>query len=63
MIFDKYTKSVLTVIAFSLLVIAFKDISIVSPAYAELDIADYSMISDGISSIVRAINGLNLQCN
>ena len=63
MIIDKYTKSVLTVIALSLLVIAFKDSRIISPAYAELDTIDYSMFSAGLDSIATAIDGIDLVCN
>jgi hypothetical protein len=63
MIIDKYTKFVLTVIALSLLVIAFKDSSIISPAYAQLDSSDYSMFSNGLNEIARAINRIDLVCN
>jgi hypothetical protein len=53
MIIDKYTKSVLTVIALSLLVIAFKDTAIVSPAYAEFDRSEWNLINDGFREVYR----------
>jgi hypothetical protein len=58
MIIDKYTKSVLTVIALSLLVIAFKDTAIVSPAYAEFDRSEWNVINDGFHGVSRGQDAL-----
>ena len=53
MIIDKYTKSVLTVIALSLLVLVFKDSAIVTPAYAEFDRSEWNLINDGFDYTYR----------
>lgn len=62
---DKFTKFTLGVIALSLVSINLQLMggNIISPANAVLSVQDYSMISDGIYNIVRAINNISISCN
>ena len=52
---DIYSKSILTVIAFLLFGILFKDL-IITSAYAAMDISDFKMVRDGLSNIALAIS-------
>ena len=58
----RYTNFALTVIAFALVGIFFKDLMIVD-AQAELGSMDYRMISRGIDQIVTAIYSIQLNCS
>ena len=58
---DRFTKITLGVIAMSLVALNIQLLGgeIITPASAALSVADYSMISDGIDAIVRAIRSCN----
>ena len=58
---DRFTKITLGVIAMSLVALNLQLLGgeIITPASAALDQSDYSMISDGIDRIVKAIYSCN----
>ena len=52
---DLYTKGVLTVIAFALIVMVFKDVDPISTAYANGNCATYNQLLDVKNEIVENI--------
>jgi hypothetical protein len=55
---DNYSKSILTVIAFLMFGILFKD-QLITSAYAAMDQEDYNMVKYGLSEIADAIKSSN----